>query len=299
MESFLDIILEEEQSNRNIEVQTSSMWLIDKDVIQPTTSIKITNKLFPGIYLVDEDRSGIFCKKINVEVDNLYKFSDSLIIKLVNEINNFWDKKDLYNEKNLIHKRGILLEGYPGTGKTSIISLISNEIINKGGVVFKVSSPRNLLIYINFIQNYFRKIESDTPVITIIEDVDKYEDVEAELLDFLDGKSQINHHVVIATSNNTEEVSNTLLRPSRLDLCIEIPLPNRLTREEYFINKNVPNNLVNDLVKVTDGMSLADLKEVYICVFLLDYSIEDAINKILSPHSKQNYLNVKTKSISL
>lgn len=299
MESFLDIILEEEQSNRNIEVQTSSMWLIDKDVIQPTTSIKITNKLFPGIYLVDEDRSGIFCKKINVEVDNLYKFSDSLIIKLVNEINNFWDKKDLYNEKNLIHKRGILLEGYPGTGKTSIISLISNEIINKGGVVFKVSSPRNLLIYINFIQNYFRKIESDTPVITIIEDVDKYEDVEAELLDFLDGKSQINHHVVIATSNNTEEVSNTLLRPSRLDLCIEIPLPNKLTREEYFINKNVPNNLVNDLVKVTDGMSLADLKEVYICVFLLDYSIEDAINKILSPHSKQNYLNVKTKSISL
>ena len=45
MESFLDIILEEEQSNRNIEVQNSSMWLIDKDVIQPTTSIKITNKL--------------------------------------------------------------------------------------------------------------------------------------------------------------------------------------------------------------------------------------------------------------
>lgn len=299
MESFLDIILEEEQSNRNIEVQNSSMWLIDKDVIQPTTSIKITNKLFPGIYLVDEDRNGVFCKKINVEIDNLYKFSDSLIIKLVNEINNFWDKKDLYNEKNLIHKRGILLEGYPGTGKTSIISLISNEIINKGGVVFKVSSPRNLLIYINFIQNYFRKIESDTPVITIIEDVDKYEGVEAELLDFLDGKSQINHHVVIATSNNTEQVSNTLLRPSRLDLCIEIPLPNKLTREEYFINKNVPNDLLNDLVKATDGMSLADLKEIYICVFLLDYSIEDAINKILSPHSKQNYLNVKTKSISL
>ena len=262
MESFLDIILEEEQSNRNIEVQNSSMWLIDKDVIQPTTSIKITNKLFPGIYLVDEDRNGVFCKKINVEIDNLYKFSDSLIIKLVNEINNFWDKKDLYNEKNLIHKRGILLEGYPGTGKTSIISLISNEIINKGGVVFKVSSPRNLLIYINFIQNYFRKIESDTPVITIIEDVDKYEGVEAELLDFLDGKSQINHHVVIATSNNTEQVSNTLLRPSRLDLCIEIPLPNKLTREEYFINKNVPNDLLNDLVKATDGMSLADLKEI-------------------------------------
>ena len=173
----------------------------------------------------------------------------------------------IYNEKNLIHKRGILLEGYPGTGKTSIISLISNEIINKGGVVFKVSSPRNLLIYINFIQNYFRKIESDTPVITIIEDVDKYEGVEAELLDFLDGKSQINHHVVIATSNNTEQVSNTLLRPSRLDLCIEIPLPNKLTREEYFINKNVPNDLLNDLVKATDGMSLADLKEIFVKVY--------------------------------
>ena len=46
-------------------------------------------------------------------------------------------------------------------------------------------------------------------------------------------------------------------------------------------------------------MSLADLKEIYICVFLLDYSIEEAINKISDPYIKQNYLKVKTKSISI
>ena len=300
MESFLNIMLEDELvEDRNNDVEPSSMWLIDKDVIQPTTSIKITNTLQPGVYIADEDRNGVYCKKINIEIDSLYKFSDSIIIKLVDEINNFWNKKELFSSKNLIHKRGILLEGFPGTGKTSIISLISKEIINKGGIVFKVSSPSNLLTYINFIQNYFRKIEPTTPVITIIEDIDKYRDVESEFLDFLDGKSQINHHVVITTSNNTEEISNTFLRPSRLDLCIEVPLPNELTRREYFINKEVPEDQIDKLVEVTDSMSLADLKEIYICVFLLDYSIEEAINKISDPYIKQNYLKVKTKSISI
>ena len=45
MESFLNIMLEDELvEDRNNDVEPSSMWLIDKDVIQPTTSIKITNK---------------------------------------------------------------------------------------------------------------------------------------------------------------------------------------------------------------------------------------------------------------
>ena len=57
--------------------------------------------------------------------------------------------------------------------------------------------------------------------------------------------------------------------------------------------------MVDKLVEVTDSMSLADLKEIYICVFLLDYSIEEAINKISDPYIKQNYLKVKTKSISI
>jgi len=123
-----------------------------------------------------------------------------------------------------------------------------------------------------------------------LEDIDQYGDVESSLLDFLDGKTHIDHHIVIATSNNTEEIPDTFLRPSRLDLRIEIPLPSEQTRREYFQFKNVPDTMVEELVSETDEASLADLKELYICIFLLDYSLEDALMKINSPRSKKNYL---------
>ena len=41
----------------------------------------------------------------------------------------------------------------------------------------------------------------------------------------------------------------------------------------------------------SDQFSLADLKELYICVYLLDYTVEDAIMKISSPREKRNYLS--------
>ena len=304
MDSILSnvfLIGEEEPSMSRSEEspKKSSIWLVNKDIIQPSADVSIVAKLPSGVYIVDSDREGMFCKKVEIKTDDLYKFSDSIIENLVDEISTFWDKKEIYKQNKLVHKRGILLEGYPGTGKTSVITLITKEIINKGGVVFKVSGPRNFLTYTEFLQHYFRKIEPETPVVTIIEDIDKYEDVEIEILDFLDGKSQIDHHVIITTSNNTEEIPDTFLRPSRLDLHIEIPLPNEEIRREYFIKKNIPEDKLDEIITETDNMSLADLKELYICVFVLDYTIEDAVEKIRSPRTKKNYLSANKKPTSL
>jgi len=145
----------------------------------------------------------------------------------------------------------------------------------------------------------FRKIQPDTPVITILEDIDKYESVEDQLLDFLDGKTNINHHIVIGTSNNTEDISNSYLRPSRLDLKIEMPFPSDITRKEYLKFKGVPEEKIDKLVEKTNGFSLADLKEIYVCIYLLGYSEKDAIDKIKNPREKKNYLLNSSKSGTL
>lgn len=270
--------------------KTMSLWIKDKDVISPSTNITLLKTLEPGIYAVNSSRdTGLTCKKINTKSDELFIFSDSITQKLLDEINDFWSKSELYKEKHLIHKRGILLEGHPGTGKSSIITILSDEIIKKGGIVFKVTNFRNLDSYVTFIQNYFRKIQPETPIITILEDLDQYESVESELLDFLDGKTHINHHVLIATTNDTESIPDTFLRPSRIDLKIEVPLPNAKTRKEYFQNKGVPEEDIESLVTKSAGFSLADLKEIYICIYLLNYSILNAIQKVASPRKKKNY----------
>ena len=223
------------------------------------------------------------------------EYAERMSSVIFEEIENFWNKKELYKANNLVHKRGILLTGLPGTGKSSIITMLSNQIINKGGVVFKITSVNNFIGYIEFIKNYFRKIEPDTPVITIIEDIDVYHQVEPTLLDFLDGKSQIENHVIIATSNDTSDMSDAYFRPGRLDLFVEIPLPDAVTRREYFENKKVPSDLIDKFVEVSDEMSIAELKELYVSVLILDYSIEDSVNKIFSPKSKQNFLLSKSR----
>lgn len=270
--------------------QPISIWIKEKDIIRPSPNLSILQKLDPGIYTVDVSRElGFFCKKIEPVSDELFVFSDSIIQSLMNEISMFWDKKDIYKKNNLIHKRGILLEGFPGTGKTSIISLLSKEVIDRGGVVFKIDGFRNLDIYIDFLIDGFRKIQPDTPIVTILEDLDGYGDAEEMVLDFLDGKTNINHHIIISTTNNTENIPDTFLRPSRIDLKIEIPFPCEKTREEYFKFKKVPDTDIKQLIEKSDGFSLADLKEFYICIYLLDYSVDDAYNKISSPKDKKNY----------
>lgn len=165
-----------------------SMWTIEGEVIRPSTNVSVRNKLAPGMYRVDYHREfGMFCKKLQVTSDELYNFSDSKIPSLLEEINNFWDKADLYAKNKLVHKRGILLPGFGGTGKSSIVTLLCNEIIKRDGVIFKVANVQNLSIYVEFIKNSFRSIEPNTPVITVIEDLDRYVDDDS-LLDFLDGK---------------------------------------------------------------------------------------------------------------
>ena len=277
-----------------------SNWINENGIIRGVVDVPQLKQLEPGVYTVHESRDyGEFCKKINYDSDELFTFTDSITQELLEEIDLFWSKSKEYEENNLIHKRGIMLQGIPGSGKSSTITLLSNKIIEKGGVVFKISDFRNLDTYISFIRNFFRVIQPDTPVITILEDLDKYRDVEVSLLDFLDGKTQINHHVLITTSNNTEDIPDSFLRPSRIDLIVEINETTEKTREEYFKFKKVPEEDLKKLVKETKDCSLAELKEVYLCIYLLGYSLEKAVNKVKNPLDKENYLKSRKKSNKL
>jgi len=268
----------------------ASMWIKDGIYIRPSTNIEQLYKLSPGVYKVGYDPNyGYQCQEITIKTDELYIFEENNTKELLDEINNFWTKKELYKKNNLIHKRGILLEGGPGTSKSSTITLLINQLISNGGIVFLINSVNEFIKYVTFLTEYFRYIEPNTPLITIIEDLDTYNNVEVQLLDFLDGKSNIEHHVIIATTNNSEEISDCILRPSRFDLRIQFNNPSENTRRTFFINKGVKKEDLEQLVNLTDNFSFADLKEIFISIYLLDYTIEDAAEKIKNPLQKRNY----------
>lgn len=280
------------------EEKVYSLWMDYGQDYVPAVNLQTVDKLPSGIYKVREERDGIHFRPTTVETDELYNFSESFTETIMKEVRDFWDKKDLYAKYNIVHKRGLLLEGGPGCGKTAAIALLVNDLLKTDGVVFLVNSAKDFDNLYDNLAGVVRKIEPDRPVITIIEDIDKLLDAiqtDAPILDFLDGKVSINHHLVIMTSNDTTSLSEALLRPSRVDLRFVVEPPSAKTRSEYFEKKDVSKEQLKELVEATEGMSFAQMKEVFIGTTILGKKAKDVAEQLLDPNKNKDYLVQKKK----
>lgn len=259
-------------------------WLKSNNVYTSCQNSEIVDTLESGMYEVFQDQEGrIHAAKFEPETDELYWLPNNHINDVILEINEFWKKSEKFKTFNIKHKRGIMLMGGPGTGKTSIINLLSSTLVKNGGLVFSVSNGTELSWFINFGHNHLRNIEPDRPINLIIEDIDKYMDnssTESKLLNFLDGEDSLDHIVVIATTNRLDHLNDLLLRPSRFDHHIEVEKPNAEVREAYLIKKGLSAEKAKLWGKDTVDYSLAELKELFVSVELLDIDYEASKNKI-------------------
>lgn len=91
-------------------------------------SSKTVPKLSSGVYEIKESPSmGIYFQRIEIKTEGLIKFPQTNTDKVLKEIQTFWEKEDIFKEYNIVHKRGIILWGGPGGGKTSCVQLIMKE----------------------------------------------------------------------------------------------------------------------------------------------------------------------------
>lgn len=282
------------------EVEPCTLWVQEKDYFIPDISIKIHENLPSGIYRMEFVERDWRAHRTTINTDELYSFSNNCTSTILEEVDTFWDKKDLYSQFKIAHKRGILLCGAPGCGKTSIIQLLIKQIVEEQkGLVFMASNQSEFVGLNQMLSATVRQIEKDRPIITIIEDVDQLISTlggDAPVLDFLDGSNSIENHLVILTSNNTTSLSEALLRPSRIDLIYEIPNPTSEVRREYFTKKEIDPEVITDLVKQTEGFSFAELKEVFIAIKVLGKTVPETIKRIKDPFTSKDYLR-KTKKI--
>lgn len=247
-------------------------------------------KLPPGFYeLGSSSETGIYFEKKKISLDELYHLPSEELQDMIDDIEKFWQRKHKYLEYNFIHKRGILLYGEPGCGKSGIIQLCTQYLINQmNGIVINISTGDHLDHYQNII-GYFRDIEPETPLIVILEDIDSIANdghwAGSLLLNLLDGIKQINNVVYLATTNYPEKLEERITnRPSRFDRRYEITMPSKEVREAYIKNKLSPEELDSiDLltwVKQTNGMSLAHLRELIVSVCAMGNSFEETIARL-------------------
>lgn len=270
--------LSEEEDDEPIYCQ----WLYNGNNYQGTGKVTIVEKLKPGFYSIaynNENRLVAVPEKI--DTDKIYRLSDDKVLKIVNEVSRFWNKKELFEKEGISHKRGILLVGPPGTGKSTLINIISVDLIKHGGIVFHIKSTNDLKVYINFMKLYFRQIEPERPIITIIEDIDKIVAMdESLLLNFLDGADQLNHNITLATSNRFNDLNDLVLRPSRFDWIVEIGLPTDQVRREFLEKKGMVAEELDLWISKTNKFSLAEIKELFIAVKLLENDLDETVEKI-------------------
>ncbi len=215
----------------------------------------------------------------DLQVDDLIDFADSLPAKILEEIQNFWTLGDTFHKYGYLHRRGYLLYGPQGSGKSSVVHQTVHRIIHAGHIAVFCEHPGILTRAMEL----FRKIEPDRPLVCLFEDIDAIIENhgDSELLQWLDGSHQINKVINIATTNYPERLDRRIVsRPRRFDRIIKIEPPAAGIREVY-LKRKLPDLATNgklaNWVKLTDGLSFAAMAELVISVACLGNSLEETI----------------------
>jgi hypothetical protein len=242
-------------------------------------------ELSPGVYDILVTRQGICFNKVPMGDEKLIIFPDTSIQRVVNEIQKFWSREEQFKKFKVVYKRGILMWGPPGSGKTCALKLITRDIVSRGGVIFKMDNPDTMTQGVRL----FRQIQPETPIMILIEDIDATIKIynESDLLNLLDGFEATHKIVFVATTNYPEELGPRIVnRPSRFDKRFKIGYPSATSRRIYL--EAIAGDAIGDIdveayIRDTNNnMSFAHLKELFTAHYIMGDSYEDAVLMINS-----------------
>lgn len=282
-----DIYQDTDNSQIKKMLENASMWAVHGDSFTPCASS--TKALQEGYYTIDVSQDvGIYFKKITINNDDLLELPDSSSDFIVKNVESFWKKEEKFRELGFLWKRGILMWGPPGSGKTSTLHLVAKRVVDLKGLVIYVNNP---LIAAGGLA-ILRKIEPKRPIVVILEDIDAIAQQfgESNLLALLDGELQIDNVIFIATTNYPERLDKRLInRPSRFDIIKKIGMPNEESRRLYLtkkhprFNKELSKDLEKELklwLEYSKEFSMAHLKELIILTEIFDTPLKEACDRL-------------------
>lgn len=204
--------------------------------------------------------------------DNLV-LSQELRSALLQNFDEFYDAEESYRRMRLPWKRGVLLLGPPGNGKTHAIKAMANRL-KKPCLIVRSFTPQRGTVH-GCIQKVFRRAREAAPCMLVLEDLDSLvgDAHRSFFLNEMDGFAANNGILTVATTNHPKKLDPALLhRPSRFDRKITFPLPDPPERCE-FLSRIVQANYneftlsseeLDLVVEKTGGFSFAYLKELNI-----------------------------------
>lgn len=162
---------------------------------------------------------------------------------LLDDINNFLKRANWYHDLGIPYRRGYLLEGQPGGGKTSLALALASSLKMD---VYALNLSTQGLNDIN-LEHLFRSVSLNS--IILIEDVDcafkkrKSQTLEGKshhsltfsgLLNAIDGINAQDGRIVFMTTNYVDRLDEALIRDGRIDVRVNIGLATKNQMSRMF-----------------------------------------------------------------
>ena len=181
----------------------------------------------------------------------------------------------LYRKLGVDYRRGVLLYGPPGNGKTSIIRALAARLPAVSGFVLRATGS----VDDDDFTTVVRRWAAAAPAILVIEDLNwLFPDrvnisTFLNLLDGLETPREGGGLMLVASTNHPETLDPALSdRPGRFDVAMELPSPDAGLRRQFFRRalgggdgggaEVPPEEMLAKLASATAGLSFAPLREV-------------------------------------
>jgi transitional endoplasmic reticulum ATPase len=192
-------------------------------------------------------------------------FSSKVAEQLQTNVFNLVQRTELCVQFGLPRKRGILLEGPYGTGKTLTAKVLAKLCEQNGWTFLYLNNVSMLPQAIQFARIFGRTVVFAEDIDQVFNGKSRTEEVNA-VLNTMDGVDTKNSEVmVVLTTNEIADIHRAMLRPGRIDAVINIAAPDAEATERmirhYSKGMLVENTDISAAVNLLVGKNAASIRE--------------------------------------